>query len=398
MADMTVRERFRAVMSFEPGSRTLLWEFGYWAATLERWYGEGLRRSWYALPPGYAAGSSIFGEALPFPHVVHRSGVARTRDLDVHQTCNLDAGAVRIPITWRLWPIFQETVLKEDETTKLQINADGVTCMVKKDADSLPQFLDWPVNDRGSWEKIKEERLGRDIVGRFPPRWEALAKSYKDRDYPLGVGLDSFFSTPRELFGLVRQLTMYYDDPKLMHDIGEHLASLWLAMLEEVTSKVDLDFAYFWEDMSFKNGPLMSPRMFAEFVVPYYQRVTGFLRARGVEIIFVDTDGDCQLLIPGFLQAGVSGLYPFEVQAGMDIVEVRKQYPRLLMQGGLDKIKLRLGKEAIDAELEAKLPFMLTQGGYIPYCDHLVPPDVPWDNFLYYRQRVQEFVERYVQV
>ncbi len=91
----------------------------------------------------------------------------------------------------------------------------------------------------------------------------------------------------------------------------------------------------------------------------------------------------------------MTGLCPFEVQAGMDIVEIRKQYPRLLIEGGLDKTKVARGQEAIDAELEAKLPPMLSQGGYIPCCDHLVPPDVPWLNFRYYRERVREYIERY---
>jgi len=390
---MTARERYRAIMHFEPGVRTLKWEFGYWAATLERWYAEGLQRSWQALPPGYAAGSSIFGEGLPFPHILQRSGVARNRDFDAHAACGLEDGAVRIPINWRLAPLYPETILEEDEDSRVLINTDGVKVRAKKDADSLPQFLEWPVVDRKSWEKIKAERLSLDILTRFPPRWEALSRTYRQRDYPLGVGIDGFFSTPRELFGLVRQLTMYYDDPQLMRDIAAHLANLWLAMLEEVLSKVDLDFAYFWEDMSFKNGPLMSPRMFAEFVVPYYRRVTDFLRAHGVDVIFVDTDGDCRLLIPGFLKAGVTGLYPFEVQAGMNIVEIRRQYPRLLIQGGLDKIKVAEGRAAIDAELEAKLPFMLAHGGYIPYCDHLVPPDVPWDNFVYYRRKLRDYIQ-----
>ena len=85
--------------------------------------------------------------------------------------------------------------------------------------------------------------------------------------------MDGFFATPRELFGVEHQLTMYYDDPELMHDINNHMLNLWLSMLEELLSTIDLDFCYVWEDMSFKNGPLLSPRMFKEFIVPYYKRL-----------------------------------------------------------------------------------------------------------------------------
>jgi uroporphyrinogen decarboxylase len=209
------------------------------------------------------------------------------------------------------------------------------------------------------------------------------------------VNPDGFFGMPRELLGVENQLMMYYDDPQLMHDINDHLTRVWLAVMEELLSKVELDFVYFWEDMAFKNGPLLSPAMFREFMAPYYRRMTAFLTQRGVKIVFVDTDGDCWKLIPEFLQAGVMGMYPFEVNAGMDIVQVRKQYPELLIQGGLDKIKIAQSKEAIDDELGAKLPSLLSQGGYIPFVDHLVPPDVSWDNFRYYRERVSDYVERY---
>jgi uroporphyrinogen decarboxylase len=180
-----------------------------------------------------------------------------------------------------------------------------------------------------------------------------------------------------------------------MHDINDHLCKTWLGVLEEVLSRVDLDFFYIWEDMAFKNGPLISPGMFKEFITPYYMRVTDFVKARGVGVICVDTDGDCWKLIPRFMEAGVTGLYPFEVQAGMNVVEVRKQYPGLIIMGGLDKSRVAQGKQAIDEELDSKLPLLLPQGGCIPFCDHLVPPDVSWEDFCYYRKRLNLYIEQY---
>lgn len=390
---MSSREKYKAVMRGEPGVPTMLWEIGYWSSAVERWYGEGLARSPFSPPPGFPGGAAVFGEALPFPHM---PGIVRYRDLDIHKRLGFDEGMVRLPIMWRFSPAFQEKVLEEDEFTKVIINSDGVKLRARKDTDSIPQYLEWPVCDRTSWEKIKEERFSMKIMSRFPLRWSESAKTFrKDRDFLVGVVLDGFFSLPRELFGVETQLMMYFDDPELMHDINKHTAELWLAMLEEVFSKVDIDFVYFWEDMAFNNGPLMSPKMFDEFVVPYYKRMTDFIKRRGCDIIFADTDGDCHSLIPGFLKAGVTGLYPFEVAAGMDIVKVRKEFPQLQMLGGIDKMNLALGKAAIDRELEAKLPFMLSQGRYIPCIDHQVPPDVPWEHFDYYRQRVREYAGKY---
>ena len=58
------------------------------------------------------------------------------------------------------------------------------------------------------------------------------------------------------------------------------------------------------------------------------------------------------------------------------------------------KQKLFLGKKEIDEELEAKLPFMLRKRGYITFVDHLVPPEVSWENFRYYRKRLEGLNKR----
>ena len=77
----------------------------------------------------------------------------------------------------------------------------------------------------------------------------------------------------------------------------------------------------------------------------------------------------------------------------MDAVEVRKQYPKLQMTGGIDKRALMKDQKDIDEELDRRIPFMLERGGYIPYVDHHVPPDISLDNFIYYRKRLKNMIE-----
>jgi uroporphyrinogen decarboxylase len=132
--------------------------------------------------------------------------------------------------------------------------------------------------------------------------------------------------------------------------------------------------------------------MFREFMLPPYQKVTSFLRSMGVTIFIVDSDGNLEKLIPLFLDAGITALFPFEVQAGNDIVAFRKQYPRLGILGGIDKMKIAQGKMAIDEELNSKVPPMLRSGGYIPHIDHHVHPDIAWKDFTYYRTRLNEMI------
>ena len=194
--------------------------------------------------------------------------------------------------------------------------------------------------------------------------------------------------------GLENLLFAYYDNPQLIKDILDFLGDFWINLWSEVLSQIEVDYALIWEDMSYKNGMLVSPKVFREFMLPYYKRLTGFLSANKVKVICVDSDGDCRELIPLLIEGGVTGMNPFEVQAGMDIVKIRKKYHTLQIMGGLDKRKIALGKEEIDKELETKIPFMLREGGYIPFADHIIPPDVSWNNFVYYRRRLKEIIER----
>ena len=63
----------------------------------------------------------------------------------------------------------------------------------------------------------------------------------------------------------------------------------------------------------------------------------------------------------------------------------------MLISGGIDKRILAQGKEAIDRELDRIMPVMKARGGYIPTCDHGVPEEVSFENYLYYRKRIQEY-------
>jgi uroporphyrinogen decarboxylase len=125
-------------------------------------------------------------------------------------------------------------------------------------------------------------------------------------------------------------------------------------------------------------------------MLPRYRRVTDYLHGRGVPYVGLDSDGQIHPLIPVWLDAGLNFLYPFEVQAGMDVLEVRRRYGReLRIWGGVDKRALARGPAAIDAELERVRPLM-AEGGYIPHTDHTCPPDISFADFCYYVNRLNQ--------
>ncbi len=382
---MNARERFVAIMAFQKPDRHLNWEMGYWVETLERWYGEGLERR-HGLHKEFVPGEGVRGESVPHDD----TSTVKARDRDVHEQLGLDPALVSLAINCGFQPPFAAAVVDETDDFRVIQDEYGVRKMVNKRAASVPRCLAFPVSCRDDFERLKAERFPRDLASRVPADWPARVAAYGERDHPLALGglPYGFFGFPRLLMGEEALFLGYYDQPDLIRDILSFTTDLWIDLWEQALSVVSVDCTHFWEDMAYRNGPLISPALFREFMMPCYRKITSFLKARGVSTILVDTDGNLDELIPLFLEAGVTGLYPMEVQAGNDLAAIRKRYPRLQMMGGIDKKKVALGRPAVDCELEA-IPFLLRSGGYIAHLDHLAPPDISWSDFCYYRERLR---------
>src|SRR5450759_2539600 len=252
---------------------------------------------------------------------------------------------------------------------------------------SMPQFVKFPVESREEFRRFYKERMQPDMAARIGLDYVQKLAAYRDRDFPLVVISDrwgGFFGGLRGMVGVERLCTLFYDDPAFVEEMMEAVADFIIAMMGQILDHTDIDVYGFWEDMAYKTGPLIGPDMLKKYALPRYRRVVEFVRSRGVEFISLDSDGDISSLIQIWLDAGINILYPFEVQCGMDVVEVRKQYGRdLRIWNGIDKRALAKGPEAIDAELERVRP-LIEEGGYVPGPDHSMPPDVPFANYVYY--------------
>jgi uroporphyrinogen decarboxylase len=406
---MNVRERFQTVMDGGAVAPPK-WEFGYWGATCTNWYLEGLPKRvdprpltkvstassslyipcWNSLPPGrLSAGIAVLGGGLYWP----TQGFAL--DDDVRATCLMDKGQVLVDVDLLFYPHFESRILKETDTALIYVDIDGVKRQFSKDTGVLPSALENPIRDWATWNQLKAERLNaKDVKGRFPPQWPSLLREYRNRDYPLVLGgyPHGFFGTAAHLMGYEKLFYSYADDPRLIHDIQKTFTDLWLAVYEEVLSQTDVDLFVVWEDISAGTGSMVSPAMIREYMLPYYHRLTGFLKAHGVKSIFIDTDGECTDLIPLFLEGGITGMYPMEASCGVDIAKVRKDFPTLQMMGGIPKSEIRKGPARIEEILQPAQEVLKT-GRYVPYGDHLIPPEVHWADFSYYRRRLNEMID-----
>nr|MBP9016038.1 hypothetical protein [Candidatus Atribacteria bacterium] len=77
---------------------------------------------------------------------------------------------------------------------------------------------------------------------------------------------------------------------------------------------------------------------------------------------------------------------------GMAIIKDRKEFPNFIMMGGIPKSEIALGHKRIDEILEP-VKEVLKTGDYIPFADHFIPPEVSWENFNYYRNRLNDLID-----
>ncbi|HUW30125.1 MAG TPA: uroporphyrinogen decarboxylase family protein, partial [Planctomycetota bacterium] len=247
---------------------------------------------------------------------------------------------------------------------------------------TIPHYIKFPISNRDDWKRYKER-----LDPAHPDRtfdWKKIGENLLRSDLPIGIGLGSYFGTPRNWIGFENIAMMCYDDRELVEEIVETLTVLYYSQLEQALKECEADFAGGWEDICFRNGPMISPRMFREIVGPRLKRVCDLLRQHGCDVIWTDCDGDIRQLIPVWLDSGLNCMFPLEVHPGSDPVAIRKQWGKqILLRGGIDKQQLSKGRKEILAELK-RVEKLVNEGGYIPGVDHRVPEDVSFDNYKYY--------------
>lgn len=241
-----------------------------------------------------------------------------------------------------------------------------------------------------SCESILKRNFTKENIRRVYEKYQA---GHERGDFSIRFCVGGFFWTPRELIGIEEHMYALYDAPELIHAINRWQIEFYKKYLAEIFEYVKPDVLYIMEDLSGKNGPMLGPAHFEEYVGDYYRELVPFLKQCGVKYVFTDTDGDFRKLIPNFMDAGIDGFLPMDVNAGMDIVKVREEFPALRFIGAYNKLEIAKGPKAIDAEFERLLP-VIRQGGYIPGADHQVAPGTKLEDYCYYIKRLCEAMKQ----
>ncbi len=351
-SEMTDRERFNRQMHYQSVDRCFNMEFGYWRENFSKW--------------------GIFVD----------NDIHSNHDADIFFSFDKVQNVVG-----NLWmsPPFPEAVVERKQKTKIIMNPDGLLAEVPLDSHgTIPHFLRSSIITPGDWKKCKEERFRRDDPARRADVAEILNAHPNDRDYPLGIHCGSMIGKIRDMLTFEGLAYAAYDYPEMVEDMVETCCQLVEDYLDQVLPHVQFDYASGWEDICFKNGSIVSVPFFRDVVMPRYKRIKRKLEAHNIDLWYTDCDGDVRPILPYLLEGGINCLFPFEVNGCAHPGELLDQYQgQLRIMGGVDKMQLGAGREAIKAYLETLVPYV-SAGGFIPFCDHRCPPNVDPDDYLYY--------------
>lgn len=379
--------KLRDIYAITPGAPFFKAEMGFFS--LERWAQEGLTANGISKQPAERYMANIHDKRW-----LDKIDFAKLFDFDPPGRCYL-AGLGWCEAAFE--PAFEVKVLEDRGEYEVVQDIAGrqVLCFKGRRSGFMPEYLDHPVKDKKTWEENVRWRLDPKTPQRYVNLVKQLdaARAAARQGEMISQQLIGGCMYLRSLIGPEQVLYAYHDMPEVIHDAMR----VWLELADAVTAwhqqHLTLDEIFFAEDICYNHGALISPEMMREFLLPYYQQLIRNIRARQLDrarhlFVHVDTDGYAPAVIPIYQETiGMDVMSPFEVASGCDVVALGRQYPSLVMRGGIDKRIIAQGPPAIDRHLEYVLPAMRARGGYYPTCDHGVPEECSLQNYLYYRKR-----------
>ncbi|MCL2479806.1 MAG: hypothetical protein FWF22_09905 [Treponema sp.] len=240
----------------------------------------------------------------------------------------------------------------------------------------------FPVENRDEWLEMKK-RYNPEDPARFPKDFSDQAEKWKTREHLLQFVYHGVFWQLREWCGMEGLCMLMLDDPDLVREMADFWSDFMSVILKKLCSKAELDNVLIQEDMAYKAHAMISPAMTREFVQDSYNSWVPIIKKSGCLSIELDSDGYVGEIIPIWIESGINCNSPVEVAAQNDILQFRRKYGKdMAFKGGIDKRIMARGGRELEQHVMSIVPQMFKLGGYIPGCDHGVPPDISWKNFI----------------
>lgn len=369
-------QKIRDFYAMTPDAPIYQKEFGYYV--LDKWIGQGYLKPRSEVSDYGAYLREVFGFDEPVIHTV--AGVG---------DCYAE-----------FYPMFEEKVLEDRGAHELVQDPAGRHVLYFKGRRDgfMPQYVDHPVKDMESWERDIKWRLDPSSPERdkmIAPSLEK-AKAGQAKDHAVAQLVSGGYMYLRSLIGGEALLYKFYDEPELIHDCMQTWLTFTDARIARHQKEVTFDEVIFDEDICYNHGSLISPDMIKEFLFPYYGQLFENMKRRNGERklhIMLATDGKCEPVLDLYKTVGMDYISPCEVASGCDVVRIGREHPDLLIAGGIDKRLIAEGGDAIKRHLDYIMPAMRRRGGFIPTCDHGVPEEVTFENYMRYRELMRSYCE-----
>lgn len=195
------------------------------------------------------------------------------------------------------------------------------------------------------------------------------------------------------MIGQMNTLTWMGEDPerfgKQVLRIGEFYVECTKAAL--AAARGLLDGFVIWGDVAYTNNMFFAPDYWRAYYKPAVAEMIRLCHAEGLPVIYHGC-GNVAAILPDFIEIGLDAYNPLEAKAGLDVVDLRRQYGhRLAFCGNGDMTVWEKGDpEAVKRDVVRKLN-AAKGGGYIYQSDHSVSSGVSGHTY----DRIVKLVREY---
>jgi len=264
------------------------------------------------------------------------------------------------------------------------------------DVDVKPVFKKWPSTIKDLKELKK--RLNPYDSSRIPQNFKKNIDRLNNGYAPIILRVHRGFFLSLGVYDnhrFLEVLNLLVENPVFVKDYMKIQGEFASSLAEIILKEIKVDAVFFSEPIGSNVNTLISPQMYEEFVLESYVPLLSLCERYDIQTKIFLTYANASALIPSILKYGINCLWACEVNcAEMDYLLLRNKFGKdLRLIGGIDLDTLLKDKTSIKKEIMKKVPALIEQGGYIPLADGRVRPNVPYENYVYYRNLIEEIIQ-----
>lgn len=227
---------------------------------------------------------------------------------------------------------------------------------------------------------------------------ERIEDLYYNTDYALAARAVShgFFELAWELRGMENFLVDMMTEKDFAGYLLDQILDIQMAMYDVLLKDAGkyVQMVETADDYGTQKGPMMSPQLFREMILPRRRKLNDFIRSKAPHAkIFHHTCGSVYKLIPDLIEAGIDVLNPIQHSAAeMDTYRLQEEFgDRLIFHGAIDEqTALIYGKDVLKREMEERIRSLGKDGGYIMAPTSNFQDDMPLENIVNFAAMAKE--------